>query len=109
MNIKFLPKNKLGWWSIGLIALVSILFYTGMLLSDYYSPTPAGDTILEDLMTRPLVSISMLSGFLAGISAFFCGIIGIIKRRDYSILMIISTIFGFLVLLWVIIEIIFPH
>lgn len=103
------PKTSLGKWSLGLIILVPIFFYLGMILSDYYSPTSAGNTILEDLMTRPLVSISMLSGFFAGISAFFCGIIDIIKKKDYSIIIIISTILGFLVLFWVIAEIISPH
>ncbi len=109
MNIKLLPISKLGKISILLIILMPILFYIGISLSDYYRPTPVGDTILEDLMTRPLVSISMLSGFLSGIIAFFCGIAGIIKKKDYSISTIISTTLGSLVLLWVVLEIISPH
>jgi len=50
-----------------------------------------------------------LGGFFSGIAAFFCGVFGIIRKKDYSVFVFISTILGFFVLLWVIAEILFPH
>jgi len=109
MKINFTPKSYLGKLSIGLIIMVPILFYIGMSFVSFYESVPAGKTIPHDIIARPGVALSMLAGFFFGIFAFFCGIIGIIKKKDYSIWVFISTIMGFLVLLWVFAEILFPH
>ena len=77
-----------------------------MLFSSYDST--AGKTIIQDIIVRPRVAILMLSGFFSGIAAFFCGIFGIIKKKDYSILVFISTAFGSLILLWLLIHLFFP-
>jgi len=45
----------------------------------------------------------------SAILAFFTGIIGIIKSEERSILVFLTTIFGFLVLLFVLGEILVPH
>jgi hypothetical protein len=51
----------------------------------------------------------MLAGFISGIAAFLTGIVGIIRKKDYSVLILLSTVIGFLVLLWCLAEILFPH
>ena len=109
MKINLFPKSNLGKWSIGLIILTPILFYMGMSFVNFYESVPSGKTILQDIISRPGVALLMLAGFFSGIAAFFCGIIGIRRKKDYSVLVFISTILGFLVLLWVIVEILFPH
>mgnify|MGYP000091145309 CR=1 FL=1 len=62
-KIKFKPKSNLGKWSIGLIIVSPILFYLSLIL-------------LKD----PL----MIGGIIYG-STFFCGIIGIVRKKDYSV------------------------
>ncbi|MCD6233353.1 hypothetical protein J7J81_03200 [bacterium] len=107
--IKILPKTILGKWSIVLIVAVPILFYIGTSFVSFYRPIPAGKTILRDIVARPGVALSMLAGFISGIAAFFTGIISIIRKKDYSILVFLSSAMGFLVLLWCFAEFLFPH
>jgi len=109
MKLNFAPKSDLGKWSIGLIVIVPILFYIGMSFVSFYESVPAGKTILHDIVARPGVALSMLIGFVSGIAAFFCGIISITRKKDYSVFVFISTMMGFFVLLWILAEILFPH
>ena len=109
MKINFTPKSPLGKWSVGLIVILPILFYIGMSFVSFYESVPAGKTILHDIVARPGVALPMLVGFVSGIVAFFCGIIGITKKKDYSVLVFISTTLGFFVLLWILAEFLFPH
>jgi hypothetical protein len=109
MKVNLIPESNFGRWSVGLIVMMPILFYIGMLFVDFYNFTPAGKTILKDIVGRPGVALSMLTGFVLGIAAFFCGVVGIIKKKDYSFLLFISTFLGFFVLLWLLAEILFPH
>ena len=109
LKIKFLPRSKPGKWSVALVAMVPVLFYLGMSFVSFYEFIPAGKTIPRDIVARPGVALPMLAGFAAGITAFFCGINGILKKKDHSLLVFISTVLGFLVLLWVLAEIVFPH
>lgn len=109
MRLNFLSKSCLGKWSAALIAAVPVLFYIGMSFVDFYESAPAGKTIPHDIMVRPGIALPMLAGFVCGIIAFFTGIIGIIKRKDYSVLIFLSTTAGFLVLLWCLAEVLFPH
>ena len=109
MKINFAPKSRLGKWSVGLIVIVPILFYIGMSFVSFYESVPAGKTIPHDIVARPGVALPMLAGFVSGIAAFFCGIIGITKKKDHSVLVFISTMLGFFVLLWILAEFLFPH
>ena len=109
MKINFTPKSLLGKLSVVLIVCMPIFFYIGMSFVSFYESVPAGKTIPHDIVTRPGVALSMLAGFASGIAAFFCGIIGITKKKDYSVLVFISTMMGFFVLLWILAEILFPH
>jgi len=109
MKLNFLPKSCLGKWSVALIVAMPIFFYIGMSFVDFYESVPAGKTIPDDIMVRPGVALPMLAGFVCGIAAFFTGIIGIIKKKDYSILIFLSSAMGFLTLLWCLAEVLFPH
>jgi len=109
MKINFAPKSDLGKWSIGLIVIVPILIYLGMLFVNFYGSVPAGKTILHDIIVRPGIALPMLAGFISGIAAFFTGIIGIIRKKDRSILVFLSTTIGFFVLLWCLAQFLFSH
>ncbi len=108
-NIKLLPKTILGKWSIVLIVAMPISFYIGMSFVGFYESVPAGTTIPHDIVVRPGVALPMLTGFVCGVAAFFIGIIGITRKKDYSIFVFLSTAVGFLMLLWCLAEILFPH
>ena len=110
-KIKFLPKSNFGKWALELIVLMPVWFFIGMSWVDVYeyNLVSAGNTILTDIIPRPGVALPMLTGMVSGIAAGFIGIIGIFKKKDRSVLTILSTILGLLLLLWVMAEIIFPH
>ena len=109
MNINFTPKSHLGKLSVVLIVLVPVFFYIGMSFVDFYESIPAGRTIPQDIILRPGIALPMLAAFISGIAAFFAGAIGIIRKKDRSILVFLSTALGFFVLLWCLAEILFPH
>ncbi len=109
MKIIFSPKSHLGRLSVVLIVFVPIFLYVGMSFVGFYESIPAGRTILQDIMARPGIALPMLAGLVSGIAAFFTGVIGIIRKKDRSILVFLSAALGFLVLLWCLAEIIFPH
>ena len=109
MKLNFLPKSYLGKWSVGLIVAMPIFLYAGMSFVVFYESVPSGKTIPEDIIMRPGVALPMLAGFISGIAAFFTGIIGIVKRKDRSVIVFLSTAVGFLMLLWCLAEFIFPH
>lgn len=109
MKINLTPKSDLGKWSIGLIVIVPILFFIGMSFVGFYESVPSGKTILYDIVVRPGVALPMLAALVSGIAAFLCGIIGITRKKDYSVLIFISTVLGFFVLLFILTEILFPH
>jgi hypothetical protein len=105
----FKPKSKLGKWSIVLIIVMPIFFIIGMSSVGFYEGVPAGSTILNDTIARPVLALSMLAGFVCGVSAFFTGIFGILKKKDYSIFVFISTLIGFFDILWILAHILYPH
>ena len=108
-NIKFLPKTTLGKWSVVLIIIMPVFFYIGMSFVDFYEFVPAGKTIPHDVVVRPGVALPMLAGFVCGIAAFFVGIIGIIRKKDYSVFIFLSTAIGFLVILWCLAQFLFSY
>lgn len=109
MKLNFVPKTYLGKWSVVLIIIMPMCFYIGMSFVDFYESVPAGKTILHDIVVRPGVALPMLTSFICGITAFITGIIGIVRRKDYSIFVFSSTTLGFLVLLWCLAQILPPY
>ena len=110
MKVGLLAKTKLGAWSLGLIAAVPILFYIGAASADsLYGSVPSGGTILEDIVERPVVALSMLAGMAAGISAFTVGLVAIIKQKERALTVYVATLAGMLLLLFLIGEVVFPH
>ena len=104
------PITTLGKWSVGLIVAMPILFIFGSSLTNsLYNTSPAGKTLLADISARPALALTMLTGMVAGISAFIAGLLAIIRQKENAILVYISTVVGALLLLFLIGEIVFPH
>ena len=105
-----MPKSNLGKWSVGLIVAMFILFFVGISMTDtLYESVSAGGTILKDIVSRPVLAISMLAGMASGISALVTGLVAIIKRKERAILVYVSTLVGAALTLYLIAEILFPH
>jgi hypothetical protein len=108
-KIEFLPISIFGKLSLALVVTMPIWFFIGMSMVDFYDLIPAGGTIPRDIIARPGVALPMLIGMACGVAAGFIGMVGIVKKKDYSVLTLLSSALGFLMLLWVLAEIIFPH
>ena len=103
-----MPKTNLGKWSVVLIPLMVILFFIGTSLAGtIYDSVSAGDNLFEDIVSRPLLAISMLLGFGAGIAAFVIGLISLIKQKERAILVFISTLIVAVLTFYVIAELLF--
>lgn len=105
-----MPKTKLGKWSIVLIIAMPLLFVLArQFMNMFYESVSAGDTILQDIAKRPALALTMLTGMACGVSSFITGLIAIIRKKERSVLVYISTFIGFLFTLFLIAEVAFPH
>jgi hypothetical protein len=104
------PNTTLGKWSVGLIVAMPILFIIGSSFTNsLYKSTPAGETILADITARPVLALTMLTGMVAGISAFIIGLLAIIRQKEKALLVYASTVIGALLILFLAGEIVSPH
>ena len=102
-KIHLLPKTNSGKWSLWLIlTFILLLIFTIFLIA-------SGQRGSEKFSDNLILSIPTLIAGLSAIASFFTGIISIIKHKERSILIYPSTIIGFLVLFFVLGELIFPH
>jgi len=110
MKVNLIPKTKLGKWSLRLIAAMPALFFIGASLTDsLYKSVPAGSIILEDIVRRPALALTMLLGMVVGISTFIVGLMAIIREKERALLVYIATSIGMLLILFLIGEVLFPH
>ena len=106
---RVIPRNKLGRWSVELIAVMPILFVIGSSFSSsLYESVSAGGTILADIAARPFLALTMLAGMAAGISGFITGLLAITKQKEKALLVYISTVIGGLTL-YLVADLAFPH
>ncbi len=110
MKVSLATKTKLGKLSVVFIIAMPILYSIGMSFADsLYKSVPAGSTISKDIVARPALALTMLSGMLVGILAFVAGVLAIIKKKERSVLVYISTLIGTLHILFLSGEVLFPH
>jgi Na+/melibiose symporter-like transporter len=104
------PHTKLGWWSIGLIVAMPLLFFIGTSFTNsLYASVPAGNTILGDITARPALALTMLAGLAAGILSFITGLMAIVSQKERTLFVYIATVVGALLILFLAGEFIFPH
>lgn len=92
-----------------IIFMPALLFLGRTIFLNFYTNTPAGKTIPQDIVRRPGIALPMLLGIFTGIAAFIAGMVAIIKKKERSLMVYVSSLFGFLVLLFVIGEVLFSH
>jgi len=103
MKIYFIPKTNLGKWSIRLI--IAFLILLGLFFIFIVLGERGGDTFFSNLK----LAIPGLLSAISAIAAFFIGLISIIKSKERSVCVFLASLIGFLILLWVLAEILFPH
>ncbi len=104
------PHTSLGWWSIGLMLAMPILFFIGTAFTNtLYQSIPAGNSVLEDLAARPALALTMLAGMAAGVLACIAGLMAIIRQKEHALLVYVSTAVGILLILFLLGEFLFPH
>lgn len=107
---RIFPHTALGWWSLGLILAMPVLFTIGMSFTDtIYESVPAGRSIAADIAARPALALTMLAGMASGISAFLTGLWAVVRKKERALLVYISTIVGTVFILFLSGEILFPH
>jgi len=84
MRISILPRSPLGRWSVGL-AVAWILFF--VLSQAILGPGPNYNMTLAYALTIAVAGI--------GVAAFVTGLISIIKSKERSILVFLTTVIGF--------------
>jgi len=104
------PNTASGAWSVVLIVAMPVLFLVGRWLVDAaYPSTPAGDTLLQDIVARPALALSMLAGMGAGVAAFLTGLWALLRVGERALLVVASTAIGALLVAFLVAEVAFPH
>jgi nitrate reductase gamma subunit len=85
VRITILPKTPLGWWSVGLVIALIVLF--AVLPED-------PDAELRALDRALAIGFAGISG-----AASVTGLVGIIKRRERSVLVFLTTAIGLFALI----------
>jgi len=87
-----------------------VLFFLGSLSTNLlYQSVPAGSTIAEDMVGRPVLALMMLAGLVAGVAAFSTGLIALIRQKERAPLVYVATIIGLLLMLLLSGEMLFLH
>ncbi len=98
-----MPTTLLGKWSISLAIALTALFVLFQVL------VALGERGGETFFSNLVLTIPIIMAGVSGVLAFLTGILGIIRSRERSILVFLSTMIGFFVLLFILGEILFPH
>jgi len=107
---RFLPVTTPGKWSVGLTLAMPLLFIIGSSFTNsLYGSVPAGNTILTDIAARPALALTMLGGMAAGISAFFTGLLAIVRQKERAFVVYLTSMIGALFIVFLAGEILFPH
>lgn len=103
MKIDFMPKNRLGKWSVGF----GIAFVVLMALSLLVAVAIKGD--ITATVGNPLFPILSVALSLAGLLSFFAGIFTIIKYKEWSICKYLAVLYILAALFFLAGEFLFPH
>lgn len=104
-----MPQSTLGKIAVLLILSIFVLFFVGASSTQLYGDTSAGESILADILTRPIVAVSMLAGFVSAIASFVLSLISILKKKDRAFLVYFALVIGAFLLFFIVGEFISPH
>ena len=105
MRISILPKGPLGWWSVGLAAA----FFLLRLVFQTFFAEGGRNPVPNPGPPSPVVLMGVVANYISGIASFVTGLISMIKSKERSILVFSVVIVGFLALIWLLGEVLFPH
>ena len=104
MSISFLPRTQLGKWSLRLmIAFLSLLLIRRAIMVLFQ--ISGGKTFFSN----PVLGILMLGSGAAAVIAFLTGAFAVIRNRERSILVFLTTLIGLFILVFIFMEILLPH
>jgi len=111
MKIDFMPKIRLGKWSVGL----GIAFVALMALSLLVAVTIGGDAAniaavvaASSLLSILNVTLNLVLN-LAGLLSLLLGIFTIIKYKEWSVFKYLAVLYGLAALMFVFGEFLFSH
>ena len=92
MRLSFVPKTRLGKWSVELNTFFLMVIIISIILVNMLGLLSYDDHWWD--VTVPII-------FFANIAAFILGIIAIIKNKERSVLVYISVTIGLLAILFI--------
>jgi cytochrome bd-type quinol oxidase subunit 2 len=101
VKLYFVPKTRLGKWSILFIFVFLMLLVVFLLF--VASGQRGGETFSDNLY----LSVPMLLAAISVALTFLLGLISIIKDKERSIFVFISTILGFFILWFIVGSLVF--
>jgi hypothetical protein len=87
-----MPKTKFGKWSVGCLGLFFVLLLLARVI------VASGQAGGETFFSNPLISVPMSLAGIAGVLAFVFGVYSIIKQKERSVLVFVTTLIGLLIL-----------
>lgn len=103
-----IPKTKLGKWSVGLVIAFWLLFLLTQLTEIIGRQSNAFDSAGANIF-QILIPVFVIPAALAGIGAFVCGAIAIAKHKERGWLVFLSSLWGLLILMFVLGEFLVEH
>lgn len=98
-----MPKSVVGKVSVGFLVAFIVIFAVFFLIA--MSGEKGGDTFADNLW----LSVPGISAAACGIVAFFTSLVALIKEKDFTVLVILAFIFGFMITSFIAGEMLFPH
>ena len=95
MKIAFLPQSKSGKWSVAFFCLLVFLVVWFFVLVNIFNQR-GGETFFSNLM----LTIPMLTAWVAGLIAFVLSVIALFKAKIKSVVVFIVSILSFLTTLY---------
>ena len=89
MKIKFLPKTRLGKWSVIMMISSWVVFVVGSVL-----PWKPGYSGFEFVIQNPIQGIITVLMLAVGIATSSMAIISVIKNKERSILVFLAMLSG---------------
>ncbi len=103
MKIYFSPKSNPGKWAIRLI--LCFFVFLGIFFLFVNLGERGGNTFFSNLK----LAIPILIAGISGVGSFFIGVVSIIKNKEFSLSVFLAALIGFLVLIWILAEILSSH
>jgi len=107
MQIDFMPKTRLGKWSVGFGIALVVLTALSVLFAFIIGGDPA--VIAGNPLLSILANILSVMFTLAGPLSFLAGIFAIAKYKDWPVFKSLAILYVLALLMFLLGEFLFPH